>query len=496
MNGKIIVAGLGAGDLDQLPLGIYKLLKQANQIFLRTKEHPVVEELENEGLTYTSFDAIYEKHNQFDAVYEEIVEELFKEANNREILYCVPGHPLVAEKTVELLLAEQKQKGIQVEIKGGQSFLDAMFQAIQVDPIDGFQLLDAATLQVDEVDLRKHQIIGQVYDVYVASHVKLTLLELLPYDYPVQVVAYAGMEKEEVRTVPLFELDHEPIFHNLTSLYIPPVQDEELLYNQFATFKRIIAALRGPGGCPWDQKQTHVTLKPYLIEEAYELLDAIDKEDVDGMIEELGDVLLQVLLHAQIGEDEGLFTIRDVIASISSKMVRRHPHVFGEKSVQSVDEVISNWQDIKAGEKNQDERKTSILDRIEKSLPSLLKAYELQKEAGKVGFDWEEAGPALQKVKEEIEELEAELSVQPIDRNKLAKEIGDLLFASVNVARLTKIHPEDALRMTNEKFMTRFQHIEERVKQSGKSFKDFTLEELDEYWDEAKKIEKHGTEME
>ncbi|MET3700068.1 tetrapyrrole methylase family protein/MazG family protein [Bacillus oleivorans] len=492
MNGKIIVAGLGAGDLNQLPLGIYKLLKQAKHIFLRTKEHPVVQELEKEGFTYTSFDAIYEKHDQFDSVYEEIVTELFKEAETHEVLYCVPGHPLVAEKTVELLLAGQKQKGIQVEIKGGQSFLDAMFQAIQVDPIDGFQLLDAATLQGDEIDLRKHQIIGQVYDVFVASHVKLTLLELLPHDYRVQVVAYAGMEKEEVRTVPLFELDHEPIFHNLTSLYVPPVQNEELLYNQFATFKRIIAALRGPGGCPWDQKQTHITLKPYLIEEAYELLDAIDEEDVDGMIEELGDVLLQVLLHAQIGEDEGHFTIRDVIASISSKMVRRHPHVFGEKNVKSVDEVISNWQDIKAGEKNQEERETSILNRIEKSLPSLLKAYELQKEAGKAGFDWEEAGPALEKVKEEIAEIETELNAPQIDRSKLAKEIGDLLFASINVARLSKIHPEDALRMTNEKFIKRFRHIEERVKQSGKSFKDFTLDELDAFWDEAKRIEKQG----
>lgn len=491
MSAKITVVGLGAGDLGQLTLGVYRTLKQAQRIYVRTKEHPVIGELEKEGLLISGFDHIYQKHDQFEPVYEEIVAELLKVAKAEDVLYCVPGHPMVAEKTVQLLLEQEKQRDISIEISGGQSFLDAMFSSIKVDPIEGFQLLDAAKLQSDEVDLRKHQVIGQVYDTFVASHIKLTLLELLPHDYPVQVVAYAGMEKEEVHTVPLFELDHLPIFHNLTSVYVPPVNDEELLHPEFSTIKRIIATLRGPEGCPWDQKQTHASLKPYLIEEAYEFLDAVDAEDIDGMIEELGDVLLQVLLHAQIGEDEGLFTIRDVISSISSKMVRRHPHVFGEKVVEGVGDVLANWQEIKANEKlNNNKPNDSILDRVEKGLPSLLKAYKIQKEAGKVGFDWNEVGPAIQKVKEEIEEFEAEIVAAEIDDTKLSGELGDILFAVVNVARLKGIHPEDALRMTNQKFIDRFRYIEEKVTESGKSFHEFSLAELDRFWDEAKKLER------
>ncbi|GAA0320722.1 nucleoside triphosphate pyrophosphohydrolase [Bacillus carboniphilus] len=488
MNGKITIVGLGAGGLDQLTLGVYKLLKQKKPIYLRTKKHPVVEDLASEGLTFVSFDSIYEKYDEFEPVYIDMVEQLLSLAEEADIIYAVPGHPMVAEKTVQLLL--ENEKGIQVEIKGGQSFLDPMFQAIQVDPIDGFQLLDGSSLNQDEIDLRKHQIIGQVYDQFVASHVKLSLLEVLPHDYPVMVVANAGLEQEKVYKLELYELDHQAIFHNLTSVYVPPVKKEDLLYHEFSTFKQIIATLRGPDGCPWDQKQTHVSLKPYLIEEAYEVLEAIDTGDVDHLVEELGDVLLQVLLHAQIGEDEGFFTIRDVISSISSKMVRRHPHVFGETDVESVEDVLTNWQEIKAKEKGQGLLTQSLLDDIEKGLPSLIKAYEIQKKASKVGFDWDEVSPALLKVKEEIQELEEEILQSKIDDHTLAGELGDLMFAIVNVARLTKIHPEDALRMTNQKFINRFKHVEERVRQSGKPFQDFSLTELDRFWDEAKKLER------
>ncbi|MBT2688720.1 nucleoside triphosphate pyrophosphohydrolase [Bacillus sp. ISL-47] len=478
---KITILGLGAGDLDQLSLGVYKKLKNSESLYLRTKEHPVLRDLEQEGLQYQSFDSVYEKHDHFEEVYEEICESLLEAALANDITYGVPGHPLVAERTVQLLIEQAPSKDIEIEIGGGQSFLDPLFQALKIDPIEGFQLLDGTDLKRDEIEVAQHAIIGQVYDQFVASEVKLTLMEKLPYDYEVLIVTAAGSKEEKIRKVPLHELDHDMELNNLTSVYVPPVKDETILYKDFSKLRSIIAELRGPNGCPWDLKQTHISLKKYLIEEAYELIEAIDNEDSDHMTEELGDVLLQVMLHAQIGEDEGYFTIDDVIQGLSEKMVRRHPHVFGNVQADNEEEVLKNWQSIKQEEKG--EQQKSIMDAVPKSSPNLMRAEEIQKKAAKVGFDWKEIEPAWEKVKEEISEFESEA------RNKSSQmeaEFGDILFALVNIARFYKIDAEEATRKTNEKFIRRFSYVEERVKESGRNFEDYTLEQLDEYWNEAK----------
>lgn len=485
---KIQIAGMGAGDLDQLPLGIYRLLKGADRLFLRTKEHPVVKQLEEEGLSYQSFDDTYEKHDQFEAVYEEIKDVLFDEAAKSDIVYAVPGHPMIAEKTVQLLLEGSGERGVDVTVEGGQSFLDALFTAVRVDPIDGFQLLDGTMMRPEDVKISQHIIIGQVYDQMVASDVKLTLMEKYPDDYEITVVTAAGSSVEKIRTIPLFELDRQSFLDNLTSVYVPPALTKDLTMKEFSTLRGIIAELRGPNGCPWDKKQTHLSLKRYLIEESYELLDAIDRDDIDDIVEELGDVLLQVMLHAQIGEDDGMFSINDVLESISAKMIRRHPHVFGETNAENADEVVANWEQIKAEEKGNPPNSGSLLDSIEKGLPALLRAYEVQKSAAKVGFDWGNAEEAMEKVREETKEFQEELAKQE-GRGQL-EELGDLLFAVVNAARLAKIHPEEALQTTNEKFYRRFIFIEKKVKESGRPFDDFSLEELDEFWNEAKKLGK------
>ncbi|WP_374722028.1 nucleoside triphosphate pyrophosphohydrolase [Peribacillus tepidiphilus] len=487
MNKKITVIGLGAGDINQIPLGVYKIIKKAKTCFARTKDHPVISELTAEGVTFESFDYVYEKHDSFRDVYEEIVDLLLKMAEADDILYAVPGHPMVAEMTVQLLLEKGPQKGIEIKIEGGQSFLDALFQAVKIDPIDGFQLLDGTALRRDDIAVTQHVIIGQVYDSFIASEVKLTLMEKYPDDFQVYIITAAGSNQERVVKLPLYELDRQMELSNLTSIYVPPIQKDELLYGEFFKLRQIIAELRGPNGCPWDKKQTHKSLKKYLIEEAYELIDAINEDDDEAMISELGDVLLQVMLHAQIAEDEGMFTVTDVIQSISEKMVRRHPHVFGEVHVENEQEVVSNWEKIKQAEKGGESKTTSLLAGVEKSLPALLQAYEYQKRAAKVGFDWKELWPAWEKVKEEILEFETELKEEIKDQEKLASELGDLFFALVNIARFISISPEEALHRTNMKFIRRFQYIEERVRQSGKSFEDFTLEELDAFWEEAKK---------
>ncbi|WP_203364420.1 nucleoside triphosphate pyrophosphohydrolase [Bacillus sp. REN10] len=485
MTHSITIVGLGAGELDQLPLGVYKLLKQTDKVYARTIEHPVIHELQSEGVLFEGFDYIYEKHDQFEAVYEEIVAELLSIAEKEEeVVYAVPGHPIVAEKTVQLLLEKGKLPQWDISIAGGQSFFDALFASIEADPIDGFQFLDGTSLHKEDVNIFQHLVIAQVYDAFVASEVKLTLMEKYPDEYEVYIVTAAGSSAQMIKKVPLYELDHQVELNNLTSLYVPPVKNEEQTYREFSVLRQIIATLRGPNGCPWDREQTHESLKKYLIEEAYELLDAIDRQDDDHMVEELGDVLLQVLLHAQIGEDEGMFVMEDVIESLAQKMVRRHPHVFGEQVVEGAEQVVANWQEIKQQEKGTKE--TPLLDEVAKGLPALLRAYDIQKKAAKVGFDWKDAQGALEKVEEEWREFLDE--VRNEDQGRLVEEFGDLLFALVNVARFYAIHPEEALVQVNEKFYRRFAHVEKRVKEGKGVFNKYQLEELDAFWNEAKQL--------
>ncbi|CAH0347586.1 nucleoside triphosphate pyrophosphohydrolase [Bacillus sp. CECT 9360] len=487
MKSEITILGLGAGDLDQLPLGVYKKLKQASLCLVRTMEHPVINELSAEGVIFESFDHIYQKHEMFEKVYEEISETLLSRAEREPVIYAVPGHPMVAEKTVQLLLENGPERDISIKIDGGQSFLDPLFKALKIDPIDGFQLLDGTALSKDDLHTNQHMIIGQVYDSFVASDVKLTLMEKLPDDHEVYIVKAAGSKEEVIKKVILYELDRQmEELSNLTSVYVPPVENEVYRYKEFSKLREIIAVLRSPNGCPWDKKQTHKSLKPYLIEEAYELIDAIDDEDDDGMIGELGDVLLQVMLHSQIAEDEGMFTVDDVIEGISAKMVRRHPHVFGNVQVEGTEDVLENWQRIKAEERAEEgNTEKSLLDGVGRALPSLIRGFELQKRAANVGFDWKDVSGAWDKVKEEISELEIEFNKQH-NTDDIKNELGDLFFALVNVSRFYGIQAEEAMNATNRKFYNRFTYIESLVKQSGKPFSDYTLEELDRFWEQAK----------
>lgn len=482
---QIKIIGLGAGDIDQLPLGVYRSLIDDNKtVYVRTKDHPVISTLKQEGITFYSFDSIYEKHNQFEAVYEEIVEFLLEKAKEMDIVYAVPGHPLVAEKTVQLLIEKDKEGIASIEIAGGQSFLDSIFQALRIDPIEGFQLLDGTALNRASIQLRNHLIIGQVYDTFSASEVKLTLMDMLPYDYPIKIVTAAGSSLEKIKEIELHELDREVDLNNLTSIYVPPVQEEKFLYKEFSQLRQIIAELRGPNGCPWDKKQTHESLRKYLLEESYELIEAINEGDIDHIIEELGDVLLQVMLHSQIGEDEGYFSIDDVLEGISDKMIRRHPHVFGEEQADSVDDVMKHWQNAKKQEAKTD--RESVLEGINSALPNLMQAYELQKRAAKIGFDWTNVEGAWEKVKEEILEFQEELK-EVNNNEQIESEFGDILFSLVNIARFYKVDPELAIFRTNKKFIQRFSYIEERVKESGKEWSQMNLEELDQFWNEAKK---------
>lgn len=362
-------------------MGVYRKLKAAKKLYVRTIDHPVLEELAAEGVKFESFDKVYEKHDAFQPVYAEIANALIEAAAVEDIMYAVPGHPLVAEQTVQLLIAAADEGKIKLVIEGGQSFLDPIFGALKIDPIEGFQLLDGTSFSMHDINMRQHILIAQVYDTFSASEVKLTLMEKYDDEYPVTVVTAAGSAQEQIVTVPLYELDQSVEVNNLTTVYVPPVKSQEEALKDWTTFRQIIATLRGPNGCPWDQKQTHESLKKYLLEEAHEYLAAIDAEDDFAMIEELGDVLLQVFLHAQIGEDEGYFTLEDVLASISEKMIRRHPHVFGDVAVEDADDVVANWEDIKAEEKGTSDK--PLLDEEYRASSALQTAYNYQKELQK-----------------------------------------------------------------------------------------------------------------
>ncbi|MFP7171840.1 MazG family protein [Terribacillus sp. 7520-G] len=428
MKHTIEVVGLGGGDINQLSLGIYKKLKgHGKPIFVRTMDHPVVQTLQEEGVEFHSYDEIYENHPDFQSVYEEIANSLFRQAEEGSLIYAVPGHPMLAEMTVQLLLSQQE---VDVKIIGGQSFLDDLFSALRIDPIDGFQFVDATSFRRDELEYRQHLIFCQVYDQMVASEVKLELLEDLPPEYPVTIVDAVGSANESMKTVMLEDLDRSVEFSNLMSVYVPPAVSLELNH-KFYRLREVIRTLRGPGGCPWDQKQTHESLRRYVIEEAYELIDAINKEDDENLIEELGDVLLQVMLHSQIGEDDGYFTIDDVIRSVTEKMIRRHPHVFGEAVLETEQELQTSWEAIKQEEKAGQPQKQE-----NKSLqPELMKAAELGKQA--------ESPSNLAQLLSEFSRRASEAALDE-------KVIGELLFAIASYAGYYKINPEIALHQAME----------------------------------------------
>ena len=248
---------------------------------------------------------------------------------------------------------------------------------------------------------------------------------------------------------------------------------------EFERLKDIMKQLRAK--CPWDRKQTHASLRPYLIEEAYETLEAIDRGDPDELREELGDLLLQIVFHATLAEERGAFTMDDVVRTINDKMVSRHPHVFGDAKFETAEEVVGQWEERK---KEEGKLRESILEGIPESMPALLRAQRLQSRAAKAGFDWEHVKDVLDKVEEEFGEFREALHER--DEDRVEDELGDILFALVNVSRFTGINAENALRRTIAKFIKRFRHIEMRASEEGRELRDMSLEEMEQHWQESK----------
>lgn len=347
MNYPINVIGLGAGGLDQIPFGVYRMIQSSKRIIARTAAHPVIDELRDEGIEVESFDAVYEQlSHEFEQVYAHIVDTLIKKASNGPVIYAVPGHPNVAEKTVQLLLASE----VNVRLVGGHSFIDDVCMSLRIDPVEGFQLLDAFNLSSDYIQTNQHVIIMQVFDALIASDVKLTLMDIYPWDHIVYSVDEAGGRAERVQKMPLYELDHFEGVHNLRTVYIPPLKKDDQV-NTFYLLTTYIDEIVSETGDAWITDQTHQSLIPYLKEETAELVSAIEAEETDQIVEELGDVLMQVMYHARLAELSGDFQLEDILSVLNRKLRRRHPHVFDGIVTETPEEVEQLWQMIKKQEK-------------------------------------------------------------------------------------------------------------------------------------------------
>ncbi|MBP2634321.1 MAG: mazG: MazG family protein [Firmicutes bacterium] len=484
----ITIVGLGPGSFKHITMETWELLNGGGTLMLRTAKHPCVDTLVARGIGFSSFDHLYDQAEDFASLYQQITTAVIEMARQgQEIVYAVPGSPLVAEKTVELICAQAEADRISVAIIPAMSFLEVLYTKLGVDPINGVTILDAADLSQLPPELATGLIITQVYSRQVASDAKLALMEYYGDEYQITVVRHLGLPEEEITTAMLYELDRLDGIDHLTSVYVPPRPTRSTPFS-LAPLVDVMAQLRSPGGCVWDIEQTHPSLRRYIVEEVYEVLEAIDLADSTMLCEELGDLLLQIVFHARIAEESDEFTMQDVVDTVTEKMLRRHPHVFGEITVQDAAEVVVNWEQIKKQEKPGE--RPGVLDGIPVGLPALMTAYKLQAKAAKVGFDWNDIGPVWDKVAEELAELKEAAALPETERaEKTEDELGDVLFAVVNLARFMGIDPESALNRTNNKFRRRFTYIEDKLKKQKTAWSDLNLAQLDVFWDEAKQKE-------
>lgn len=486
ITGAVTIVGLGPGSFNLLTVETWDILRASKSVFLRTAKHPTVEELRRREVLFSSYDYLYEEKADFEEVYHSIAADVIERAaKGEQVVYAVPGSPLVAERTVGLVRQMAAVRQVPVRIIPGMSFLEVLYARLEIDPISGITVLDSADIDQLPRGINTALIVTQVYSGQVASEAKLALMELLPDDYEVLLIRNLSLEDEEIRPIALYELDRQSDIDHLTSLYVPARQPTAVAFSLDPLIE-VMAQLRSPDGCVWDLEQTHASLRRYIVEEVYEVLEAIDNEDAEALCEELGDLLLQLVFHARIAEECGAFTMQDVVDEVTGKMIRRHPHVFGSITVQDAAEVVLNWDQIKQKEKGA--ARKSVLDGVSPGLPSLMRSFKIQLKAAKVGFDWNNIGPVWDKLVEEWQELKEAVTVG--DKEATEGEFGDFLFAAVNLARFLQIEPETALNRTNNKFINRFSYIEDKVKQLGLAWKDLDLAKLDEFWDEAKALER------
>jgi tetrapyrrole methylase family protein / MazG family protein len=453
----ITVVGLGPAGADHVLPAARGALDAAELRFVRTARHPAVADLEAEGLVFTSFDDVYDAAPDLESAYRTMVERVVAAAAGVDrVVYAVPGNPAVAERTVELLRAVAD---VDVEVIAGLSFADLAWSRVGVDAMaTGARIVDARA--IDEVDFVGPMLIAQCDQPLVLSDVKLALLEHLDPGAPVTVLQRLGLPDEHVEVRPLVELDRGLRPDHLTALYVDAGnEDMRIAAIEVARLAQLTRRLRAPGGCPWDAEQTHRSLTRYLVEEAYEAVEVIeqlpDPAAYRALADELGDVLYQVAFHAVIAEETNEFTIADVARGIHDKLVRRHPHVFGDVVADEPADVVRNWEQIKKAESGHD----SIMEGITESLPSLLYTNKLFSKAASVGLAPGTRDEALDRIEFAVRDVRAS------DNADVA--LAQLLAAAVVLARAAGVDAESALRGWAARYRARFEAMEQLASERG-----------------------------
>jgi tetrapyrrole methylase family protein/MazG family protein len=519
---SITIIGLGPGDPGCLTRAAWDQLLATRVLYVRTAIHPTIIALPATTEVH-SFDYLYEQAADFGSIYAQIAEKLVGlAATGDDIAYAVPGDPLTAEATTRRILALARERGIVVRVLSGVSFIEPVCAALELDPLErGLQLIDALDFipALEHIDsalsapsdswaslhgydyeplltpfpilANRPALICQIYNRRVASEVKLSLMERYPATHPVTLVRAAGvLGQERIWTVALHELDHHDDFDHLTSGYIPPLPILGDLRGPDG-LHYIVMRLLAPNGCPWDREQTPQSLRSAILNEAHEVLEALDADDPHAISEELGDLLMNILSQAEMARQAGDFGPGDVYEQIATKLIRRHPHVFGDLAVGGSGEVLRNWEAIKQAERQEKgQQLRGTLDGIPPSLPALATAQELARKAARTGFAWPNPGDAWRKVHEEIAEVAA-VSEDPNLADderalRLEEEIGDLLLATAVVARTLGVDAETALRSSGARFKARFVTMERLIGQQGRSMAELSLAEALKLWETAK----------
>jgi tetrapyrrole methylase family protein/MazG family protein len=478
----ISIVGLGPSHLDGVDSGTRAVLTDPGRtVVVRTQQHPAARELA-ELRDVTFCDDLYESSADFDSVYRSIVSRVIDTARTGDVVYAVPGSPTVGERAVPGIVKEARARGIDVRLIPAISFLDLTYVEAGIDPIaDGVQVLDARNLP-DPLPLHVPTIIAQVDSALGAAGLSVALGKTLGDETPVVVMDRLGDADQIVLETTVADL----------ATYVGGPRTSVFVQRQLAGLYGLVATNRIlRSSCPWDMRQTHHSLLTHLIEEAYETADALGRLPVDApggeadfgayaeAEDELGDLLLQVVFHATLAAEAGAFDIDEVAEQNRRKLVRRHPHVFGDVEVEDADEVLANWEQIKQEEKQRD----SLMDDVPSGMPAVARAVKIQKRASSVGFDWGSVDPVFDVLRREIEELEQAHG----DQQATNDELGDILFAAVNLARHLRVDPEVALRGSVDRFMARFRHVEETFSSRNRSMSDATVEELDDAWENAKR---------
>ncbi len=470
---KITVVSLGPGPRELMTLGAVDALKKAEKIILRTRlRSDAADYLTEIGLSFDTLDDLHESCEDFDELTAAAVQRLLKEAEEKEICYCV--FDASADETVKAL-----REIVEVTVLPGVPLSAPILSA--AFPQEKIEIQTASSLEITST--QNPLLILECDSKMLMGDCKLKLLQWYDPDQPVWFFPPCDAAKRTWETIPLADLDRQKRYDHTCAALILPVALTFRKRFDFYDLVRVMAILRGEGGCPWDREQDHHTLRKYLIEEAYETAAAIDDEDWDHVADELGDVLLQVVFQANIGRQYGTFELSDVTTHICRKMIDRHRHIFGAEHCETAEDVLRNWEKIKKEERGFTTQ-SQVLRDVSRGLPPMTRAGKVQKKARDVGFDWNDPRDALQKVHEEADEVLAELDQK--DQDRLEMELGDLFFACVNVARLAGIDADEALQKATEKFISRFSAMENAILCAGKRFQDLTLSEMDVYWEMSK----------